>query len=136
MLMSTGMMAYVLYASKNRVLPRDTLGGPVNPEHSEEFLHPFAFSFVQAVEDGAVADFNLAVPLRIISCVEPMGDLILGVEAGHLLAGNVHSVVGDDGLGDPEAIHYVLPQKPDNLLPGDFGERHCLDSFGEVVGGY
>jgi len=35
-----------------------------------------------------------------------------------------------------EVAHYVLPEKLDNLLPGDFEEPHCLDLFGEVVDGY
>jgi len=63
-----------------------------------------------------------------------MGDLILGAKAGYLLASEVRSVVGDDGVGEPKATHYVLPEELDNLLPSDFGERHCLDPF-EVVGG-
>ena len=31
---------------------------------------------------------------------------------------------------------FVLPEELDNLLLDDFGERHCLDLFGEIVGGY
>ena len=31
-----------------------------------EFLHPFAFNFAQVVQDGAVANFDLAVALRIL----------------------------------------------------------------------
>jgi len=36
---------------------------------------------------------------------------------------------------EPKATDYVLPEELDNLLPGDLGERHCLDPFGEIVGG-
>jgi len=65
-----------------------------------------------------------------------MANLVLGAEAGYLLAGKVRFIVGDDGVGGPEATHYVLPKKLDNLLPGDFREWHCLDPFGEIVSGY
>ena len=47
-----------------------------------------------------------------------MGDLVLGAEAGYLLAGKVCSIVRD-GVGEPEAIHYVLPEELDNLLGGE-----------------
>jgi len=40
------------------------------------------------------------------------------------------------GVGEPEVTYYVLPEKFDNLLPGDLRERHCIDPFGEIVGGY
>jgi len=52
-----------------------------------------------------------------------------------LLAGEVRSFVGDNGVGESEAAHYVAPNELDNLLPGNFGEWHCLDPFGEVVNG-
>ena len=64
------------------------------------------------------------------------GDLVLGTEAGYLLAGKVSSVVGDDGVGEPEAARYVLLEKLDNLMLCDFREWHCLDPLGEVVGSY
>ena len=55
-----------------------------------EFLYRFAFSFIQtfaqAVEDGAVAYPSLAIALRIIRRGESMGDVVLGAEAGYLLA--------------------------------------------------
>ena len=73
--------------------------------------------------------------MRVISYVESIGDLVLGVEGGHLLTGKVRSIIGD-GVGELEAIHYMLLEKPDNLLPDDFVKRHYLDSFGEVVGSY
>jgi len=75
----------------------------------------------------------MAIALWIIRCEKSMGDLILGAEAGYLFADKVRSIIGDDGVGEPEATPYVLPEKLDNLLPGDFGERHCLNPFGEVV---
>ena len=40
-----------------------------------------------------------------------MGNFILGAEVGYLLTGKVPSVVGDDGVGEPEAAHYVLPER-------------------------
>jgi len=61
---------------------------------------------------------------------------VLGAESGNVLAGKVRSVVRYDGTGEPEAAHYVLPEKLDNLLSGDFREWHCLNPFGQVVGGY
>jgi len=39
-----------------------------------------------------------------------------------LLVGEVHSVVGDNGVAKLEALYYVLPEELDNLLPGDFRE--------------
>ena len=40
--------------------------GPVGPEHSREFLYPFAFNFVQtfaqAVEDGVVVNLSWPLP--------------------------------------------------------------------------
>jgi len=53
-----------------------------------------------------------------------------------LLAGVISSVVGDNGVGDPKATYYALPEELDNLLPADLEERHCLDSFDEVVSDY
>ena len=73
------------------------LGGSVGPEHSREFLHPFAFSFVhtftQVVEDGAIADFSLAIILKIIRYGELMCDLVLDTEAGYLLPGKLMSEI-------------------------------------------
>jgi len=65
-----------------------------------------------------------------------MDKLILGAEAGHLLAGKVCSVVGDNSVGESKVTHDVLPKKLDNLLTSDFGEWHCFDPFSEIVGGY
>jgi len=53
-----------------------------------------------------------------------------------LLAGKVCSVVGDNGVGESEATHDILPKKLDNLLISDFRKWHCFNPFGEVVGGY
>jgi len=86
---------------------------------------PLALSketFTQVVENGAVVDLILAITSRIIRRGESVGDLVLSVEAGYLLAEKVHSVVGDDGMGEPEAAHYILPEELDNLLLGDFRE--------------
>ena len=65
-----------------------------------------------------------------------MDDVVFGIEAGRLLAGEINSVVGDDSLRDSEATYYVLSEELDNLLPTDLGERYCLDPFGKVVDGY
>ena len=51
-----------------------------------------------------------------------MGDFVLGAEAGQLLASKVHSIVGDIGVEKPKVAQYVLPEKLDNLLSGDFKE--------------
>ena len=64
------------------------------------------------------------------------GDILFGVEADHLLAGKISSIVRDDCVRNSEVTYYVLPKELDNLLPTDFRERYCLDSFGKVVGGY
>jgi len=64
-----------------------------------------------------------------------MCDFILGAETGHLLAGKVRSIVRDV-VGESEAAHYFLPEKLDNLLPGEFRKWHRLDLFGEVASGY
>ena len=64
-----------------------------------------------------------------------MGD-VFGAEAGHLLAGEISFIVGDDGVRDSEATYYILPKELDNLLPANLGERYYLDTFGKVVGGY
>ena len=96
--------------------------GPVSPEYSGEFLCPFALCSVQAVEDSTIADLSLTIVLRIIGCGESTSDLILSAEAGHLPAGKVYLVVGDNGVGKSEATHDVLPKKFNNLLSNDFGE--------------
>jgi len=33
-----------------------------------------------------------------------MGDVVFDVEAGHLLAGKISSIVGNDSVGDPEVM--------------------------------
>jgi len=88
------------------------------------------------VEDGAITDLGLTIALRIVGRGESVGDLILRAEAGHLLAGKICPVVGDNGVGDFEATHGVPPKKLDNLLSSDLGEWYRFDPFGEVVGGY
>jgi len=65
-----------------------------------------------------------------------MCDFVLRAETSHLLAGKVHTIVGDDGVGESEAAYYILPEELDNLLPSDFEKWHRLDPFGEIVGGY
>ena len=65
-----------------------------------------------------------------------MSDVVFGIEVSHLLASVISSVVGDNGVGDPKATYYALPEELDNLLPADLEDRHCLDPFGEVVDGY
>ena len=65
-----------------------------------------------------------------------MCDLVLIIETRHLLTGEVRPIVKNNGVGESEVAHYVLPKELENLLPSDFREWHCLDSFGEVVGGY
>ena len=50
------------------------------------------------------------------------GDLIRRAEVGHLLAGKICHIIGDNGVGESEATHDILPKKLDNLLTSDFGE--------------
>ena len=65
-----------------------------------------------------------------------MSDIVFGAEAGHLLAGKISSIVGDDCVKDSEATYYVLPEKLDNLLLTYIEKWYCPDPFGKVVGGY
>jgi len=65
-----------------------------------------------------------------------MCDFVLATETRHLLAGKVRSFVRNNGAGESKATYYILLQNLDNLFPGDFKERYCLNPFGEVVGGY
>ena len=83
-----------------------------------------------------IVDLNLTIALRIIGHGELVGNLILNAEAGHFLTDKVCSVVRENDVRESEAIHDVLPNKFDNLLSNNFGEWHCLNLFGELVGGY
>ena len=65
-----------------------------------------------------------------------MGNVVFGAEAGYLLAGEVGSIIRDDGVGNPEVAYYVLPEKLDNLLPADLREQYCLNPLGKVVVGH
>ena len=49
-----------------------------------------------------------------------MCDFVLVTETRHFLADEVHSVIGNNGVGEPKAAYYVLPKELVNLLPGDF----------------
>ena len=115
------------------------LGGFIGSEHSEKFLDPFAFcsvqTFTQAIKNGMIADLSLTIAFRIIGCGESIDDLIISTEAGHLHASEVCLVVGDNGVGGPKRHMMFLPKKF-GMLPSDFGERHRLNQFGQVVGGY
>ena len=62
--------------------------------------------------------------------------LYLSQKTHQLLAGEICSVAGDNGVGKLKAAYYVLPKELDNLLPNDFRKRHYLNPFGEVVGGF
>jgi len=64
-----------------------------------------------------------------------MGDVIFATEAGHLLAGKISSIIGDESVGDPEATYYVLSEELNNLLHAYLRKWYCLDPFGELVGG-
>jgi len=99
----------------------------------------FAFRFIKALartdEDCAVADIGLVITLWIVGGGESMGYLILRAEARHLPAHKVGPVVRDDGMRQSEVIHNVLPEKFNNLLPCDVGERYCFHPLYEVVRG-
>ena len=51
-----------------------------------------------------------------------MGDLIFCTEACHLLAGEVRSVIGGDGMREPKVLYNVLLQELDYLLSRDVEE--------------
>ena len=69
---------------------------------------------MEAVKDGAIVDLGLTIALKIVGSREPVGDLVLKVEVGHLLAGKVYPIVGNNGVGEFEATHNILPKKLDN----------------------
>jgi len=106
--------------------PSGRASGPVGPEHPRDFLGPSVFcsiqAFVQAIENGAIADLGLTTALRIVGSGEPTGDLILRAEVVHLLAGKLCPIIGDNGLRESEATHDVLSKKLDTQLTSDFGE--------------
>ena len=64
---------------------------------------------------------------------EPVSDLVLGAKACHWLACEVGPIVGDVGLRKPKAIHDILLEEVDNLLPCDVGERYSFHLLSEVV---
>ena len=116
------------------------VGSTCRPRALREFPSPFALfsiqAFPQAVEDGVIADLGLTIALRIVRSGELAGDLIRRAEVGHLLVGKICHVIEDNGVGESEATHDILPKKLYNLLTSDFGEWHRFDLFGEVVSGY
>lgn len=63
-----------------------------------------------------IADLGLTITLRIAESGESMSDLVLREEVGYLLAGKVCFIVRDDGVGESEATHDILPKKLDSLL--------------------
>jgi len=82
--------------------------------HPGEFLDQFAFytiqTFAQVVEDDAINDLGLTIALRIVGSGESVSDLILIAKVGHLLAGIVCLVVGDNSMGSPKQ-HTMFCQK-------------------------
>ena len=80
-----------------------------------------------------VADLGMVVALWIIEDEETVGDLILETEACYLLTHEIGPDVRNDGMRKPEATHDILPEKFNNLMPCDVGERHCLHPLSEVV---
>jgi len=103
-----------------------TYHGPVGPEHSGEFLDPFALSFIkkftQVIEDGTITNLSLTITLRIIRCEETVGYLVLNAKVGHLFASEVRLIVGYNGVGDFEETYNVLSKKFNNLLFNNFRE--------------
>ena len=65
-----------------------------------------------------------------------MGDLVFGTEACHLFAGEVRSVVEDDGTREPKVTYDVLPEEFDNLLSRDVRVWHRFHPFGEIICSY
>jgi len=81
-----------------------------------------------------IADHDLAIVLLVVGGGELVGDFVLGAEVRHMLACEVGSIVGDDGMRNIEATNNVLPKELHCLLSRDFGEQHRLYPLGEVVG--
>ena len=96
------------------------------PRAHRGVFHTFGFSFAQnfthVVEDSAAAYFGMVIALRIRGRGESMCDFVLVTETHHLPVGEVRSIFGDNGVGEPEAAYYVLLKELDNLLPDDFRE--------------
>ena len=57
---------------------------------------------MQAVENGAIANLGLTIASRIVGSGEPASDLILRAEVGHLLAGKLCPIIGDNGVRKSE----------------------------------
>ena len=64
-----------------------------------------------------------------------MGDIVLCTEAGHLLAGEISSVVEDDSVRILK-WHTMFYQRNLTIYCPLTSKSDCLDPFGEVVGGY
>ena len=65
-----------------------------------------------------------------------MGNLYFGTEASHLLAGEVHPIVGNDGVREPETAYDILSKKFDYLVSCDIGELHRFYPLSKVVRSY
>ena len=137
--MLTGMMASVPYARENKVSPVE-MRFVVRYAQSTPgcFFHPFALrlaqALAQAIEDCVITDLSLTIAILIVRGGEPVGDFVLETEVRHMLACEVGSIVGDDGMRNIEATNNVLPKELHCLLSRDFGEQHRLYPLGEVVG--
>ena len=69
-----------------------------------------------------IVDLGLAAALWIVEGGESVGDLVYDIEVCHLLSGEVHLIVRDDGMREPKATYNVLPEKLDYLLSRDVGK--------------
>ena len=58
-----------------------------------------------------------------------MGDLVLDTKGSNLSIGEVHSIVGYDGVRETEATYEVLPREFDHLQPCNFGEAQLRSTW-------
>jgi len=62
-----------------------------------------------------------------------VGDLVLGTEVCYLPTREICLAVRDDGMRKLGEANDILPEKFDNLLSCDIGERHYFYPLNEVV---
>ena len=67
---------------------------------------------------------------------EQVADLVLRAEVCHMLAREIGSIIGDDGIRKLETTNDVLLKEFHYLLSRDFRERHRLYPLSEVISGY
>jgi len=73
-----------------------------------------------------IANIGLAITLWVVGGGESVGDHVLRAKVSQMLAREVGSITGDDGMRKLEATSDVLLKAFHYLLSRDFGERYRL----------